>query len=208
MTTTRNHRTSLQTLFVLGGLAVVAASNTASAAIVTIDFESLALNTAVSNQFLAQGVLFSSPGNPTQPEINNFSSNSTTGKVLADFSVVGGFQIDAAFTAPIASVSAIVYANSTALITMQAFDVNSVLLGQVTSLGGSINQGMLSLSGVGAISRVSWTTNNAAAAVGIDNLTFVQNPVFAQTTPEPATFGMMLGAFGVLAFLRKTKAVA
>ena len=41
-------------------------------AAVSIDFESEATGTSISTQYQAQGVVFSSPGNPTQPEINTF----------------------------------------------------------------------------------------------------------------------------------------
>lgn len=149
-----------------------------------IDFESAAPGSAISTQYQGLGVTFSSPGNPTQPEINTFSGNSTTGQVLADFSVIGGLEIDATFTAPITSVSVIAYANPSYVVTMNAYDAANNLLGSVSSAGGGYNQGTISLGGIGDISKVTWSTGSSVAAVGIDNLKF------APAVPEPQTWGM------------------
>jgi hypothetical protein len=150
-----------------------------------IDFESIALDTSVSNQFAGLGVVFSSPGNPTQPEVNTFSGNSTTGHVLADFSIVGGIQLDATFAAGVTSVSALAYANPSYTVTMNAYDAADALIGTVTSGGGAYNQGTLSLNGIGTIYRVSWLTGSDVAAVGIDDL------AFAPAVPEPETYAML-----------------
>lgn len=163
-------------------------------AAVSIDFESEATGTSISTQYQAQGVVFSSPGNPTQPEINTFSGNSTTGHVLADFSVVGGIQLDATFTTPVTDISAIAYANPSYTVTLRAYDAGNNLIGSASSAGGSFNQGILSLSGIGQISKVSWSTGSDIAAVGIDNLSFTP------AVPEPQTWAM-LGA-GLLVMSR------
>jgi len=165
-----------------------------------INFESLPLFTSVSSQFQADGVLFSSPGNPTQPIINTFSGTSTTGNILADFSFAGGYQVDANFTSPMSTVSAIAYANPNYKVTLSGFDANNMLLGSVISLGGSFNQGILTLTGIGPISKVSWTTGSPIAAVGIDNLYF-------STVPEPSTYvaGLLLALPVVVQGVRRFK---
>lgn len=163
--------------------AAAALSSQAQAAV--IDFESVAFNSTVNSQYAALGVVFSSPANPTQPVANTFSGNSTTGQVLADFSVVGGIQIDASFAGGITDVSALAYANPSYTVTMNAYDAANALIGSVTSGGGAYNQGALSLSGIGTIYRVSWLTGSDVAAVGIDDLHFTP------AVPEPETYAMM-----------------
>lgn len=163
-------------------------------AAVNIDFESEALNTSISTQYQPLGVVFSSPGNPTQPEINTFSGNSTTGHLLADYSVVGGIQLDATFTTPITAISALAYANPSYLVTMRAYDAGNNLIGTATSAGGAFNQGTLSLSGIGQISKVTWSSGSDIAAVGIDNLSFTP------AVPEPQSWAML--AAGLLVVSR------
>lgn len=154
-------------------------------AAVNIDFESDALGTSISTQYQPLGVVFSSPGNPTQPEVNTFSGNSTTGHVLADYSIVGGIQLDATFSTPVTDISAIAYANPSYTVTLRAYDAGNNLIGSASSAGGSFNQGILSLSGIGQISKVSWSTGSDIAAVGIDNLSFTP------AVPEPQTWAML-----------------
>lgn len=176
----RSFRAALRAL-PLAAAAVL--SSQAQAAL--IDFESVPFQGTVGNQYAGLGVVFSSPGNPTQPEANTFSGNSTTGQVLADFSVIGGLQIDANFAAGITEVSALAYANPSYTVTMNAYDAGNMLIGSVTSGGGTYNQGPLSLSGIGTIYRVSWLTGSDVAAVGIDDL------AFTPAVPEPETYAMM-----------------
>ena len=166
-----------------------------------IDFESQSINTAVSNQYQALGVTFSSPGNPTQPTVVDFSGNSTTGHVLADLSVVGGIQVDAFFASAVTSVSAIAYSNPSYAVTMMAYDASNNFLGSASVSSASFNHGVLSLSGIGAISKVSWTTGSDTAAVGIDNLTFPTVSV-----PVPGTLGLLLLPLMGLALKRNVKA--
>jgi hypothetical protein len=168
----------------------------ASAQAVVLDFESLPLNAVVSNQFA--GVVFSSPGNPTQPIVNTFSGNSTTGQVLTDFSIIGGLQLDANFTAPVTSVFSLVYANPQFAVTARAYDAGNNLLGTVSSAGGAFNQGVLGFSGVGLISKVTWDTGSATAAVGIDDLRF------SPAVPEPGVWGMLAAAL-VLPVLKRRR---
>jgi hypothetical protein len=172
----------------------------ANAQAVVLDFESLPLNAVVSSQFA--GVVFSSPGNPTQPEINTFSGNSTTGQVLADFSIVGGLQLDANFTAPVTSVFSLVYANPNFMVTARAYDAANTLLGTATSAGGTYNQGVLGFSGLGLISKVTWDTGSATAAVGIDDLRF------SPAVPEPGVWGMLAAAALVLPVLKRRRKAA
>jgi len=172
----------------------------ASAQAVVLDFESLPLNAVVSNQFA--GVVFSSPGNPTQPVINTFSGNSTSGQVLADFSIVGGLQLDANFTAPVTSVFSLVYANPNFMVTARAYDAANTLLGTATSAGGTYNQGVLGFSGLGLISKVTWDTGSATAAVGIDDLRF------SPAVPEPGVWGMLAAAALVLPVLKRRRKAA
>ena len=169
----------------------------ANAQAVVLDFESLPLNSVVSNQF--SGVVFSSPGNPTQPVINTFSGNSTTGQVLADFSIVGGLQLDANFTAPVTSVFSLVYANPQFAVTARAYDAANTLLGTVSSAGGAYNQGVLGFSGVGLISKVTWVTGSATAAVGIDDLRF------SPAVPEPGVWGMLTAAALILPVIKRRR---
>lgn len=170
-----------------------------ASAVTLIDFESLPQNTTVSVQYLGMGVKFSSPGNPTQPQIEDFSGNSTTGNLLADFSVVGGIRLDAEFGPQVTAVSAIVYANPSYFITMMAYDAASNLIGSAKSAGGSYNQGVLSLSGIGDIARVTWDTGSTVAAVGIDDLTFTQ------AVPEPGTWALLAAGLLALIVLRRSR---
>jgi hypothetical protein len=164
---------------------------------VVLDFESLPLNSVVSNQFT--GVVFSSPGNPTQPVINTFSGNSTTGQVLTDFSIIGGLQLDANFTAPVTSVFSLVYANPQFAVTARAYDAANLLLGTVSSAGGAYNQGVLGFSGIGLISKVTWDTGSATAAVGIDDLRF------SPAVPEPGVWGMLAAAALILPVIKRRR---
>jgi hypothetical protein len=166
-----------------------------------IDFESQAINTSISNQYQALGVTFSSPGNPTEPRVIDFSGNSTTGQVLADFSVVGGIQLDAFFLSAVTSVSVIAYANPSYAVTAMAYDSSNNFLGSASVSSANFNHGVLSLSGLGAISKVSWTTGSDIAAVGIDNLTFPTVSV-----PLPGTLGLMLLPVIALGLKRRANA--
>ncbi len=188
---TARHRTVSSSMLIAAALLLAG-----KASATTIDFETQAIGTSISNQYQALGVDFSSPGNPTQPEISTFSGNSTTGNVLADFSVVGGIEIDAAFVAPVTSVSTIAYANPSFVVTMRAYDATNALLGSVSSGGGAFNQGAIGLNGVGLISKVSWTTGSDTAAVGIDNLSFTP------AVPEPATWALLATGLLLMAFRR------
>lgn len=121
----------------------------------SINFESEALGTAISNQYDDFGVIFSSPNNPTQPDITTFSQNTTTGHLLADASVVGGLEINARFLEPINAISVIAYANPSFKVTMRAYDAANRLIGSVKSLGGNVNQGTIHLEGIGHTSKVT-----------------------------------------------------
>lgn len=83
---------------------------------------------------------------------------------------------------------------------MLGFDANNVLPGSVISPGGSIDQGILTLTGIGPISKVSWTTGSSTAAVGIDNPSF-------STVPEPSTCvaGLLLALPIVVQGVRRFK---
>ena len=169
------------------------------ASAVVIDFEDQVGGTITNSQYAGLGVIFSSPPSSLTPTIGDFSSNSTTGNVLQDFSRVPlsagePFQIIADFVSAVMSVSVTAYASTSLGLVMSAYDDMDMLLGSVTSTptGSNFNQGTISLSGIGPISRVIWmTTDPTFGSPGIDNLTFNE-------VPAPST--AMLLAAGLIGF--------
>ncbi|RZI83416.1 MAG: PEP-CTERM sorting domain-containing protein [Rubrivivax sp.] len=84
---------------------------------------------------------------------------------------------------------------------MRAYDAANNLLGSAVSGGGAFNQGVLGLSGLGAIAKVTWSTGSDIAAVGIDQLNFTP------AVPEPGTWALLgAGLLVVPLALRRRRA--
>lgn len=170
---------------------------------VTIDFESLPLDTVVSDQYLADGVVFSSTLLLDEPYVSTFFGHSTTGNVLTHGGGGREYCLEADFTSPMTHVSAVVYAGPGTTVTMRAYDENDTLLGSVVSVGGSYNQGILQLFDIGQISKLSWHPGFIQAALGIDNLSFENVPTTVpggvpDTSVGLASFGAVLTGVAVL----------
>lgn len=202
----------------LCGAALALLSTAASA--VTLDFEtlpgggtptylaggSLSDHTPylVGDIYAAQGVVFSSQGDPVgsdkHPIFGTLTGSTGSNIVVQDYKrdVVGKatFNIRADFASGIDALTADVFSATDYKVTMSGYDSAGTLLGSVTSGYLTFGTGeSVSLSGIGTMSYVVWESSSPyAASVGIDNLDFAPVPLPAGAV----LLGSALLGFGAL----------
>ena len=177
-------------------------ANTCFAA--SLNFDSLNDGDLVTNQFSAQGVTFQNAiALAAGISLNEFEfpprSNSN---VISD----SNGPLSIIFSTPQPSIFA--YFTYAEMITLNAYDATNTLLGSLSSAVGCASNALLSgtagcspnelltLSGLGDISRVVITGNLAGGSFVLDDLDF---PVGVTTgIPEPSTVAMLAGGLGVL----------
>ncbi len=205
-------------IFLATGLLLAAAETRA----VTIDFEDLAANTSLSNQYASLGVSFaanafsgngtSSSGQPwasntdmtvvssTGPDTDNLGTPSlVSGMVLGSYAgwlnENGDPSFRISFSTPVASVSADFAAVATgADVAIYAYS-GSTLVSKATG-GSSYGQFLLSVSSPG-ITSVVITPGSYDDYVAVDNISF------AQAVPEPASVALMALGLGAVALRRR-----
>lgn len=175
----------------------------------SINFDSLNDGDLVTNQFAGQGVTF-------QNAIvlgSGISLNEFEFPPRSNFNVISdnGGPISVFFSLPQNSVFAFfTYAQG---ITMQAFDASNASLGSVSSLAGCVSNlalsgtagcspnEQLSLSGIGAISRITISGASTGGSFVLDDLNFDADSA-PPGIPEPSTFILLAGGLAALAAIR------
>lgn len=198
-------------LTILVGVGLCATSSVCA----VLNFDGLSDGDSVTNQFAASGATFQNAIALTAGVgLNEFEF-----PPRSNFNVISdnGAPITIDFSSPLDSIFAyFTYAQG---ITMEAFDSGSSSLGTVSSAGGCASNmalsgtagclpnEQLSLSGIGAISRVTITGNPAGGSFVMDDLNFTTsaggpNPVI----PEPATILLSAGGLAMTWLLRRRSA--
>lgn len=172
----------------------------------SINFDSLGDGEQVTNQFAGQGVSFQN----AIALVSGISINEFEFPPLSNFNVVSddGGPLSVVFATPQTSVFAFfTYSQS---ITMHAYDSLNTALGAVSSAAGcesnlalSGTQGctpneQLSLSGIGAISRVTITGAVDGGSFVMDDFNFTSDPSSPEI-PEPSSFILFAGGLAALA---------
>lgn len=170
----------------------------------TINFDNLASGTAVTNQYTAQGITFSSAGGKqilvtAQPEYQSTTPNFVcTGTTSIDCTGT----VDFSFTTPVDNLKFDALGNQNAIGTSFAqADIYQNGFLTVSNLKLLVSQGNLlpdhqNLSAYTNITELMIYNNTDPAGTGYDTISFT--PSVTASVPEPATWAMMLTGFGGL----------
>jgi len=169
-----------------------------------IDFESLSDGDVITNQFSAQGVLFSNAvALAAGISLNEFEFPPHSGSVVAA-ATADPLEID--FTTPVDSFFAF-FTYSDAL-TLRVFDPSNNLLSTISSafsnneaISGDAGSSPNEELGMNAPSIGRITVTNGNQAITMDDLTFTQATTVA-AFPEPSAFVLLLSVLTVLGVVR------
>jgi hypothetical protein len=212
------------------GIALTAALPATAAT--TINFDQLPNGTAlpssgttISTQYASLGVTFlgTNTASGATGALNSWgliaaSGLGGSGNYLGNFGAIPGTGVNNYLIAPRYDVTSMLFTNAVGSVsfglntsggqnsvTINAYDAQGVLLqtkANVMANQGSFEVQTLTASGIAKIDVVGAAPGGAVRLYGIDNLTYTVSAV-----PEPATWAMMLGGFGMtgMAMRRRKK---